>query len=116
MSNMALVYEAEGRMAEAKVIVDRLAAIQPFPPFHFFDMGKAAMRAGQYAAARDFFRKEVERDASYHEFHFWLAAALGALGDGENARKHLAIAMESSTTRTERDLYAAKLDRLNSKR
>ena len=116
MSNMAVVYQAQGRTAEAKAIVDRLAAIQPYPPFHFLDMGKAAMRAGQYAAARDFFQREVERDPSYHEFHFWLAAALGALGDGVNARKHLAIAMENSTTRGERDLYAAKLDRLNTKR
>jgi tetratricopeptide (TPR) repeat protein len=115
MSNLALVYRADGRAAEAKVLTDRLAAIQPFPPFHFFDKGMAAMRAGDYAAARDYFRREVERDSSYHEFHFWLGAALGALGDREGARKHLAIAMENSTTRSERDLYAAKLDRIGKK-
>lgn len=113
LSNLALVYKAEGRVAEARSIEQRLAAMQPFPPFYFFDQGMAAMRAGNFAAARDLFQKEVERDASYHEFHFWLAAAMGALGDRENARKHLAIAMQNSTTRTERDLYAAKLDRIS---
>jgi tetratricopeptide (TPR) repeat protein len=116
LSNLVLVYRSEGRAAEAKAIQDKLAAIQPYPPFHFFDRGMAAMKAGDFAAAREQFQKEVERDASYHEFHFWLAAALGALGDREGARKHLAMAMENSTTRGERDLYAAKLDRLNARR
>jgi tetratricopeptide (TPR) repeat protein len=110
--NLALVYKAQGRAGEAKAIQERLVAIQPFPPFFYFDQGMTAMRAGNFTAARDFFRKEVERDASYHEFHFWLGAALGALGDRDGARKELSMAMERSTTRGERDLYAAKLDRM----
>jgi tetratricopeptide (TPR) repeat protein len=99
LSNLALAYKAEGRMADAAAVSARLAKLEPFPPFYYFDQGQAAMRAGNYAAARDFFQKEVERDASYHEFHFWLGAALGALGDREGARKHLAIAIEKSTSR-----------------
>ena len=44
----------------------------------------------------------------------WLAAAYLGLGDIKRARSHLAIATENSTTRTEHDLYAAKLDRISS--
>jgi tetratricopeptide (TPR) repeat protein len=113
LSNLELVYRAEGRAGDAKAIQEKLAAIQPFPPFYYFDRGMTAMRAGNFAAARDFFQKEVDRDASYHEFHFWLGAALGALGDREGARKQLADAMERSTTRGERAIYAAKLDRMS---
>ena len=58
------------------------------------------------------FSREVSRDAYNHEFHFWLAAAYARLGDSERARKHLTTAMEFSNTRQERDLYAAKLDRI----
>jgi hypothetical protein len=31
------------------------------------------------------------------------------------ARRHLAIAVENSTTRGERDIYAAKLDRIRAR-
>jgi hypothetical protein len=48
------------------------------------------------------------------EFHVWLGVADFRLGDLEGARKHLAIAMENSTTRTDHDLYAAKLEHLRS--
>jgi hypothetical protein len=34
------------------------------------------------------------------------------LGDAKSARAHLIVAMDNSNTRSEHDLYAAKLDRL----
>lgn len=115
MSNLALIYEDEGRVAEAKELTRRVELAQPVAPFHFFTLGQEAMRAGQFQAARDFFAKEIERDANYHEFHFWMAAAYFSLGDIQKARAHLVIAMQNSPTRTEHDVYAAKLDRINSK-
>ncbi|HQW38056.1 MAG TPA: hypothetical protein PLO00_05030, partial [Usitatibacteraceae bacterium] len=60
--------------------------------------------------------KEVDRAPYYHEFHFWLAVALANLGEPEGARRHLALAMENSTTRRDHDLYAAKLQRIGSAR
>lgn len=112
MSNRVLVLQGLGRAHDAQALSVSLARLQPQPPFHFYDRGRAAMRAGDYAAARDLFAKEVERDADYHEFHYWLAAAHYALGEGAEARRHMAIALRNSTTRHDRDLYAAKLDRM----
>jgi Tfp pilus assembly protein PilF len=112
LSNQVLVLRAEGRPAEAEALAQRLAKIEPQPPFHFFDRGRAAMKAGEYAAARDLFQKEVARDADYHEFHFWLAAAHFALGEAAQARKHMEMALRTSTTRSERELYGAKLGRM----
>ena len=112
LSNQALVLHAEGRPAEAQALAERLAKIEPRPPFHFFDRGRAAMNAGDYAAARDLFMKEVARDADYHEFHFWLAAAHFALGEAAQARRHMEMALRTSTTRSERELYGAKLGRM----
>jgi Tfp pilus assembly protein PilF len=114
ISNMILVYDDQGRAAESGALARKLKELQPYPPFHFFELGQAAMREGKFAAARDYFAREVERDAYYHEFHFWLAAAYLGLGDVKKAQSHLAIATENSTTRTTHDLYAAKLDRINS--
>jgi len=112
VSNLALVLADQGRVAEAGVLKLRLAQLEKEPPFMFFERGQAAMRAGDYAAARDLFAREVARAPYYHEFHFALALAYAKLGDAKLARKHLALAMESSTTRGDHDLYAAKLDQI----
>jgi tetratricopeptide (TPR) repeat protein len=109
MSNLAVALHENGRIAEAEALSLKLKALQPYPPFHFFNLGIAAMRAGDFAAARDWFSKEVDRAAYYHEFHFWLALADASLGDIGPAKQQLALAMENSTTRQDHDLYANKL-------
>ena len=112
LSNQVLVLQGLGRQADAQALAARLAKLEPHPPFHFFDLGREAMKAGDYRAARDYFAREVQRDAEYHEFHFWLAAAHYALREVEAARRHMELALRNSTSRGERDLYAAKLERI----
>ena len=114
MSNMAPVLASLGRIEESKALERRLAQLEPDPPFAFFNRGLAAMRAGDYRAARDLFAKEVDRAPAYDALHFWLA--LANLGENERARRHLVLALENSTTRKDRDLYSAKLARLKSAR
>lgn len=109
LSNLALVLADQGRMAEADAITRQLQALQPQPPFHFFERGVAAMRRGDFLAARDDFVREVERDPGYHEFRYWLAAAYVALGDHRLASEHLRVAIEKSPGASEHDIYAAKL-------
>jgi tetratricopeptide (TPR) repeat protein len=109
LGNLAGLLRTAGRAQEADVLAERLAKVEPHPPFYFFNLGRVAMNAGDYQSARDLFAKEVRRAGYYHEFHFWLAIANFKLGDLGPARKHLALAMQNSTTRGERDIYAAKL-------
>jgi len=113
MSNLASVLFARGQTVAAQAVMRKLAQIEPNPPFAYFKRGVAAMQAGDYRLAQQMFTKEVDRAAYYHEFQFWLALAYLGLGDTENARTHLAMAEENSTTRDDRDLYAAKLAHLN---
>lgn len=112
MSNLALVLNDQGRIDESTALTRQLAQIQPHPPFHYFNLGQAAMRRGDFQMARDMFAKEIGRAAYYHEFHFWLALAHFGLGEFQQARDQLALAMENSTTRKDQELYAAKLDRI----
>ena len=67
------------------------------------------MEHENFKLARAMFAKEVARADYQAEFHFWLALANYKLGDIEPARKHLTLAMENGATRTDRELYAAKL-------
>ena len=109
MSNLIPVLDDLGRVADATALIRRLNELEPYPPFSFFNRGMAAMQEGNFKLAKEMFAKEVDRAAYYHEFHFWLAIANLRVGEVREARKHLTLAIEESTTREERDLYAAKL-------
>jgi Tfp pilus assembly protein PilF len=116
LSNLLLALQRQGRVAESEVLQRKLARLEPYPAFYFLDRGLSAMRLGDFKAARDLFAKEVERDPYYHESQFWLGIANANLGNLAEARKHLDLALEHSTTRNERELYTAKLERIRSYR
>jgi Tfp pilus assembly protein PilF len=116
LGNLAHLLTDRGRLAEAQQLQQRLARLQPEPPFKFFDLGMEAMRRGEWAAARDHFQREIDRDPDYHEFHFWLAQAYLRLGDAGRARKHLAVALENSGTLEQQTAYANKLQKLKAQR
>lgn len=109
LSNLAETYAQQGRKADEQAIRQRLVAIEPYPPFHFFNLGLEAMKQGDYAKARDLFAREVARSDSNHEFQFWLGVADWRLGDEAAAQRHLRLALDNSVTRSQHDLYAAKL-------
>lgn len=116
LSNLARLLESQGRPAEAAPLAARLAELQPQPPFWYFDRGREAMARGDFAAARDLFRRELRRQPNQHEVHHQLAVAYAALGDAAAAARHLEIARENSPTRGTRALYAGKLEQLRSDR
>jgi len=112
LSNRILALRDLGRGAEADALAQRLARIDPHPPFSYFHEGMAAYRERRYEAARRLFAKEVARAPYHHEFEYWLAVSYLQLNDLERAGVHLKRAMDVSTTRKDHDLYATKLDRL----
>lgn len=114
LSNLAIVAERQGRDDEARALRARLARLEPDPPYAYFLRGRQAMQRGDYAAARDLFAREVRRADYNSEFHFWLGLADLRLGRVAEAREELNLAMMNSTTGSDRDLYAAKLERLRS--
>jgi Tfp pilus assembly protein PilF len=115
MANLVSALEKQAKHAESAAMNAKLRQIEPYPPFHFFDLGTAALRRKQFGAARDYFLRELRRNAYYHGAHFGLAVAYLGLGDPEAARRHLDSARDTSTNRSEQDLYAAKLAWLRSK-
>jgi tetratricopeptide (TPR) repeat protein len=110
--NLAQVLADQGQAAEARTLRTRLAQLQPEAPFSYFDRGRIALSQGDVKGARDLFLREVERAPYNPEFHYWLAVTYARLGDVPAARKQLEEAMEASSTRGDRELYAAKLERI----
>ena len=112
LANLILVLRDQGRDDEGELLAQRLARLQPDPPYKFFDQGVVAMRARDYREAKRLFAREIARMAYAPEPHFWLALAHLALGEREQARQQLALAREYSGTDGERGRYAAKLEAL----
>jgi tetratricopeptide (TPR) repeat protein len=112
MSNRILALRDLGRGAEAEPLARRLAELDPHPPYSYFRAGMAALREQRFEDGRRLFAKEVEREPGNPEFEFWLALSYRYLDDLPHATEHLARAIDASTTRKDRELYAAKLARL----
>lgn len=101
-----------GRPLEAQALAKRIASIEPTPPYHYFDQGMVALKAGDFDGAVALFAREVKRAPYNDEFRFWLGIAhlkLGHLGD---AREHIALAVDHSTRGDMREVYSAKLAHL----
>jgi Tfp pilus assembly protein PilF len=112
MQNLVPLLAALGKNEESQALARRVAAIEPNPPFHFFDLGMKAMERQDYQSAKALFAREVQRAPYYDEFHFWLGVAWLRLGDTAKAREQIALALDASTTRDGRALYSAKLAHL----
>jgi tetratricopeptide (TPR) repeat protein len=112
LANYAQALRDVGRAPEADALQQRLAKLEPYPPFYFFNRGQAALRAGNLVDAREDFKRELDRSPDYHEFHYWLAIADFGLGRIDEARAELNLAMQDAVKRSDHDLYAAKLDKL----
>lgn len=112
LSNRVLALRDLGRRPEADALAERVARLDPDPPYSFFERGMDALRRGQPETARRLFTRELQRAPYHAEFEYWLAVTYGQLGDPARAAQHLQRAVEGSTTRGDRQLYAAKLERL----
>lgn len=109
LSNLAETYARQGRHGDAEATRQRLAALETYPPYHFFDLGMEAARREDWRSARELFAREVARADANHEFHFWLGVADWRLGEESAAMRHLSLAIDNSLTRDQHNLYAAKL-------
>jgi tetratricopeptide (TPR) repeat protein len=114
MSNLVTLLRSQGRAADAQAMSERLRRLEPDPPFAFYRRGVAAMREQRFDEARALFAKEVDRAPYHDELRYWLAAAHAALGQADEARKQLDLAIEYTTSKSHRDIYAAKLAKIRS--
>jgi Flp pilus assembly protein TadD len=112
MQNLVPVLTANGKAGEAAVLAQRIARLNPEPPYFYFDQGMTAYRSGDFAKARSLFAREVARAPYNDEFHFWLGVANFQLGEMGTAEKQLALARDNSVRSEARARYSAKLAHL----
>ena len=109
LRNLHPVLLDQGKAEAAALLARQIDAIEPVPPYHYFDQGMLALNAGQPGKARTLFEREIKRAPFNDEFRFWLGVTYLRLGEVRGAREQLAKAVENSTRRETRDHYSAKL-------
>ena len=110
LSNLVQLLQRQDRQAEADTLALRLEQLQPVAPFRNFNLGRAAMAAGDFAQARDLFLRELRLQPYQDEVHFWAAQAYWQLGRPRDAMRHLSRALDNSSSPDSHDRYAAKLE------
>ncbi len=112
LGNLVQLLDQQGREIERRPLAQRLRQLEPVAPYRDFHLGQAALREGRYGQALTLFTQELARAPEQPDAHFGLARAYLALGQLNEARRHLEFARGLSTSRGEAALYAAKLGRL----
>jgi Flp pilus assembly protein TadD len=97
--------------AQAAVVLERAARLEPGKGSILEPLGRASYYAGQHERAREVFEALLDVDPSSHYAHFVLGQSLRRLGRPEEARTHLRLAVALDPTN---QVYAAALRRLSS--
>lgn len=114
LRNLQPLLATLNRLPESQALARRIAAIEPTAPYHYFDRGMVALKAGHYDEAVGLFGREVRRAPYNDEFRFWLGIAHLKLGHMSDAREQIALAVDHSTRGDMREVYSAKLAHLRS--
>ncbi len=109
MQNLVPVLRQLGKDGEAQALGERVARLEPNPPYHYFNEGMRAFEQGDFLRAKKMFGREVRRAPYNDEFHFWLALTHLRLGETVPARQQMALARDTSTRGEARARYASKL-------
>ena len=115
ISNLIIVLDRTGHASEAQPWRDLLARLEAEPPYHFFLLGLDAYKHEDYRSARKLFLRELARIPYAGECHFWLGMTDLQLGNAAEAQRQIAMALNASTSDTERARYAAALEKLKAR-
>lgn len=102
---------AKRHHAQAAVLLERAARIEPGKGSIVETLGRAYYNSGQHDRAAEAFRQLLEIDPSTAYGHFGLGQSLKHLGKRDEARLHLRLAVALSPEST---LYSNALARLRS--
>lgn len=101
-----------GDVVEANVLAQRLAKLQPEPPYAQYERGRQALAQNRWAEARDALALALQRAPEDPLVHQAMAQALLGLGQVDGATRHLQQAQRYSTDAAQRQRVHAKLDAL----
>ena len=112
LKNYRLLLQAQGREVEVQDITQQMAEYDDPSPFGWLDAANFAYNNGEYQEAEVFYQKSIDA-APYLDYgYFGLAKVKYQKGELQGAKRLLIKAMENTFKEEGRELYQAKLSRL----
>ena len=112
MSNLANLYEDEGRSDLSEKYFARVESHRLKNPFYRYQRAQLAFEEGNYDAAIDDLRYAVRRRKNEDEFYYLLSLSNLMQGDREEAHKWMKKAEEVAQLNSDKEKYSYKLNLL----
>jgi tetratricopeptide (TPR) repeat protein len=107
--NLATIYLATDRQAEAQAIYTKLEQSRKSNPYYHLMLAEQAMYEGLFKEGIAHLLNAVELDDSQHQFYFGLAQAYRQLGNLEKYEHYLVIAKRKAGDSSASERYSDKL-------
>jgi len=112
MSNLAVLYELQGREAERAYWLERVEGYRRNNPYYYADLGDEAAAAGNWQAALGHYQRAIELHPDDSELLFARSMIYYQLDKLQAAAADLKRAIEYATLRSDIDSYQQQLDAL----
>ena len=115
MSNLANLYEEEGRTAEAQRYLSRVREHRMGNPFYRYRLANIAFEDGDYKSAIKNLKYAIRQKNDEDQFYYLLSLSYLMAGDKAEAQKWMKEAEEVSKATEDRQRYSRKLELLMGK-
>lgn len=114
MSNLASLYEEQGRSDLAEPYFDKVHSHRMKNPYYRFQMADQAFEEGDYESAIKDLKYAIRRNRGEDEFYYLLSLSYLMDGDREEALEWMQKAEDIAQLNSEKERYSHKLDLLQS--
>ena len=115
MSNLAHLYEDQGRDAEAQRYLSRVREHRMGNPFYRFRLASVAFEEGDYKSAIKNLKYAIRQKGDEDRFYYLLSLSYLMAGDKEQAQKWMQEAQDVARAAEDRKRYNRKLELLMGK-
>ena len=112
MSNLALLYEWQGREAEQFYWQERVEGYRRNNPYYYAGLGDEAAGTGDWQAALEYYQRAVRLSPENSQLLFARSLIYYQLDNLEAAAADLKRAIEHATLRSDLDSYQWQLEQL----
>lgn len=101
LTNMARLYQQQGRIDEAQTVLARIEGAKVTNPFYFVYRAELSLTQGKANKALEYMREALRIDTEIPEVHIGLAKTYIALGEIQKAEHHVERALRLDSTHRE---------------